>query len=536
MQTRRRNLCDSMKQFWSLVFFLFFFSENFVASPVDSLVLFSDLTFKNEFEKAMFINYSKLYNKTDAIDLFLSPYDKPEGYSSKGAHQKINECVQVLKKETEGMTVSRRVKFIYKYVHKSFFRVYKLNNSFSDIFENGEYNCVSASALYAIIFKEMAIPYQIIEAPQHVFIIAYPQSDKILIETTSPENGYLKFPDNFVEDYINYMKEAKLISKEEYENSNAKDLFNKYYYSESGVSLVDLAGIQYSNYAIYDLNTNNYEKGITEILKAFYLSPSERIKYLLKSLLVYQLRINDYSNQKQVGNLVTLCRFNNLKDKEFSNEVINNEFLRVINSQLIKNSDYAQFDLSFKLVHQTLIDSTIKREIEFDYHYELARLGYNNFKSKEYELEHLVGAYKINSKHANLRNLVLGYFGRLVDKNNDPVFIINLMKEFTSTFDFLTTNNQFNSIRVNAILELAYQYLSVNNINKGESYLKEFEDICNINDSLTAATYYVEKAYSVAASYYYKKGDKVKTRQLLKTGLKYAPDSFGLKQRLEQVY
>jgi hypothetical protein len=515
------------------LFFLFFINAK--AFPPDSLVLFSDLTFKNESEKTTLINYSKLLNKADVIDLFLSPYDQTEGYSSKNAHQKINECVVVLKKETEGMTDSKRVKFIYKYVHKFFFKVYKLTNSFSDIFEKGEYNCVSASALYAIIFKEMEIPFQIIEAPQHVFIIAYPQSDKILIETTSPENGYLKFPDSFVDNYIKYMTDAKLISKDEYANSTANDLFDKYFYSKTGVSLIDLAGIQYSNYAIYDSKENDYEKGIMEIMKAYYLSPSERNKYLLKSMLVAQLRINDYSSQKQIGNLVALCRFNNLKEKEFSNEVINNEFLRVINSQLIKNSDYAQFDSSFKLIYQTINDSALKNEIAFDYHYELARLGYNNLKSKEYELEHLTEAYKINSKHANLQNLVLGYFARIVDKNNDPIAVMNLMKEFTSIFDFLTTNNHFNSIRVNSTLELAYQYLALNDIKKGEGYLKEFETICSKNDSLTAATYYVEKAYSVAASYYYKKGNKLKTRQLLQTGLKYAPDSFGLKQRLDQV-
>jgi hypothetical protein len=46
------------------------------------------------------------------------------------------------------------------------------------------------------------------------------------------------------------MTEEKLISKDEYSNSTVNDLFNKYYFSKSGVSLIDLAGIQYSNYAI----------------------------------------------------------------------------------------------------------------------------------------------------------------------------------------------------------------------------------------------------------------------------------------------
>ncbi|MEO6303559.1 MAG: hypothetical protein ABIP51_10325, partial [Bacteroidia bacterium] len=200
-----------MKKNWCFVLVIILGINKLQALPGDSLVLFSDLVFKNESEKTTFLNYSIDSKNTDIIDLFLTPYDRNDGYNSKSAHQKINDCVKVLTKETEGLTNAKRIKFIYKYVHQVFLKMYKLNNSFSDIFEKGEYNCVSASALYAIILKEIGIPCQIIEAPQHVFIIAYPQTDKILIETTSPEKGYFVVNDNYVAKYIKYLADSKLI-------------------------------------------------------------------------------------------------------------------------------------------------------------------------------------------------------------------------------------------------------------------------------------------------------------------------------------
>ncbi len=117
------------------------------------------------------------------------------------------------KQDIDTKSEVKKVKYVYDYVHKQFLKVYKLQNSFADIFSKGEYNCVSASALYAIIFTKLDIPFNIIEAPHHVYLVAYPQTFKILIETTSPEKGYYQFNDNFINQYVKILYNSKLISK-----------------------------------------------------------------------------------------------------------------------------------------------------------------------------------------------------------------------------------------------------------------------------------------------------------------------------------
>ena len=77
--------------------------------------------------------------------------------------------------------------------------------------------------------------------------------------------------------------------------------------------------------------------------------------------------------------------------------------------------------------------------------------------------------------------------------------------------------------------------MNQNNIIKGENYLKEFETLMNLKKDILVDDSFIEKAYSFAAGVYYKKGNLVKTKQTLKTGLIYAPDSFGLKIRLNQL-
>lgn len=518
-----------------LILLFVFFCQNILASPSDSLVRFGDLSFKNEVEKSAFKKLALTKDSTDILDLFLTPFNGDNGFSSGKAREKIDACVISLQKEINNKTGVKKIKLIYKHVHHTFFKVYKLKNSFSDIFEKGEYNCVSATALYAIIYSKLGISYQIKETPTHIYLVANPTTDKVLIETTNPEKGYYQFNNNYIETYVKSLADSKTITKQELDTTDVHTLFNKYHFASESISLLQLSGLQYSNFGIFNFEDKNYEAANSEIKKACYLFPSARTKYLLKSSLAYQVSSNNYDNQKQIDNLVLLCRFNNLKDSEVSNQLIKNEFLRIIQAQLIDNSNYEKFDESFRLISNALKDTTLKNDIAFDYHYELARLGYVNARDNAYEIKHLQAAYKINPRNANLQVITMGYFGQTADKNKDPKVVLNLIKQYGSIFDFMNDKKELNSVKANCLLELSYRCYSINDLVQGENYLKEFENLCELKKSTEPLSEYVERAYSVAAAMFYKKGNYTKSKQLLKTGLIYYPDSFGLRQRLNQL-
>ena len=112
-----------------------------------------------------------------------------------------------------------------------------------------------------------------------------------------------------------------------------------------------------------------------------------------------------------------------------------------------------------------------------------------------------------------------------------------LISEYGSNFDFLNENKHYLAVKANCSLELAYQNFVLKNNTKGEEYFKAFEDLCNHGNKseVEADTYFVEKAYSEAAGFYFKKGNKAKAKQVLQKGLNYAPNSFGLRLRLSQL-
>lgn len=505
-----------------------------IYSQKDSLIKKSDLVYKNNEEKTAF-EKTDLSNTENIIRLLLISHDKDNIYNDEKAIQQINDCVKNIRQDIISKSEIKKVKYIYDHVHKQFLKVYKLQNSFADIFSRGEYNCVSASALYAIIFTKLNIPFNVIEAPQHVYLVAYPQSLKILIETTSPEKGYYQFNDNFINQYIKSLYSSKLISKEEFDNNTPNQLFDKYYFSSKGLTLPEVVSLQYGNYAIYDMEQKKYSEAINEIKKAYFFNPYDRNKYILKSSLVYSIQNNKYDKKEHVEELALICRFNNGDDEEISNEKIKNEFLRLTENQLINNSNYELYTESYKTTLQEISDTSLRDQISYNYHFELSRLGYLNNKDTTYELPHLRAAYAINSKNANLQSIILSYLERQIKLTDEPKTIIKILEINSRNFNFMLENTGFNGVKANCILELAYQNFAINEVNKGENYLKEFETLMINQKETHANDSFIEKAYAFAAGIYYKKGNIAKSKQALKTGLLYSPDNFGLKLRLNQL-
>jgi hypothetical protein len=520
--------------FKHFVFFFLLFISLFIIGQNDSLIKKSDLVYKNTEEETAF-EKSNLSDTESIVRLLLISHEKDNVYNDEKALLQINDCVKALRSEIGSKSEIKKVKYIYDYVHQQFLKVYKLQNSFSDIFSKGEYNCVSASALYAVIFTKLGIPFNVIEAPQHVYLVAYPQTLKILIETTSPEKGYYQFNDNFINQYIKSLYGSKLISKEEYESNTSNQLFDKYYFSSKGLTLPELVSLQYGNYAVYDMEQKKYEEAINEIKKAYFLNPYDRNQHILKSSLIYSIQNSKYDKKQQVEDLALICRFNNGKHEEISSEKIKNEFLRLTENQLINNSNYDMYRESYTTLIKEIADTSLQDQISFHYHFELSRLGYMNNKDTAYELPHLRAAYTINSKNANLQSIILSYLERQIKLIDEPKTILKILDINSRNFNFLKENSGFNGVKANCILELAYQNFAIHDLNKGESYLKEFEALMLNQKETRADDNFIEKAYAFAAGVYYKQGNVAKSRQALKTGLLYSPDNFGLKLRLNQL-
>ena len=262
----------------------------YTSPPQDSLVSLSEITFHSEFEEQIFRDFFT-HGKKDYLALFsmIDPtFDA--GALSKSQNQyrafinRIKDSNYIKKKP------EKRIKFLYQAVHDRFFTKYELKNSFRDIFTGGRYNCVSATALYGILFNQLEIPYQIKELPTHVYLMAYPHTARVLVESTDPSGGFYAFNEPFKRSFVDQLAKNKLISQAEHRNNSINTLFDKYYFKDETINLDQLVGIQYTNQALYALEEENLREAYHQLEKAFLFRPSEKTAFLLKLLAINEVR------------------------------------------------------------------------------------------------------------------------------------------------------------------------------------------------------------------------------------------------------
>jgi hypothetical protein len=216
-----------MKNTNSILFFLLINTFlSFSQDTCDSLVLFSDLKFHSDFEKKAFQNF--VNHKTDTFSLFLAIDDT---ITKEDAAQYYNTYTSVYdelnQKKVNSKKLNKKIRMTYSIVHDRFLRKYNSYEFFPVTFQTGIYNCISASMLYSLIFDRLNITYKVKVSSDHVYLVANPGANSIVIETTNPGFEKAIFTGEFKQQYVNYLRDSKLISELDYRNKSVEEIFEE---------------------------------------------------------------------------------------------------------------------------------------------------------------------------------------------------------------------------------------------------------------------------------------------------------------------
>jgi hypothetical protein len=174
-------------------------------------------------------------------------------------------------KHSPGNTI-RFSKLLFNRTRQEFFRRYTQYATFSETLSNGKYNCLTGTALYALLLHHFGIDYTIIETNYHIFLLANTDDGQVLFEATDPINGFIT--------------DAKEISQriEIYKRNTPQGLpeDGKKYYTfmtelYQPVSLRELQGLLHYNVSTEAYNNQNFSSAINHLDKALDLYNSPRI-------------------------------------------------------------------------------------------------------------------------------------------------------------------------------------------------------------------------------------------------------------------
>jgi hypothetical protein len=496
-----------------------------------SLVKYDELKFSSAFEESVFRNFFENHSM-DYFGLYLCADSMVTSQDAATYRNLLNEKVRSYDNSYfREMNVKKKITRIYSEIHKDMLDKYVISLPFSSVFTKKEYNCVSSSILYSLVFSELEIPFEIREMPDHVYLIAYPGTEHIIVETTDPLHGALVFDNTFKAKYVDYLREAKLISKEEYYAKATDVLFNEYFNRTDSVPPEALASFQYRNMMIKCLEERRYAAACKLQEKAWILYPDATHTYfLLNDWLLYYTSLS----KNDLNAIVTLGKLSRFLTKGVAQDVIIGEFAQITQRQLIYDGNEMLYDSSYHIFMHYINDTSLRNEISFLYNYERGRILYNRMDYAD-ALPFTKTAYALKPKNEDARNnFVLAFINDVENKLPDER--LSLINQMSEQLPELLEDNLFSQFRLSTYLELIDNSYYNKQISAGESYMHEFEIIYperNIKFHLIDAD--IERAYGTAASYYFKSGQSAKSKAVLEKGLSYVPNSYPLRNRLNAV-
>lgn len=200
------------------------------------------------------------------------------------------------------------LRYAFRESSRKFFKTYKAYSQFPELFENGNYDCLTATSFLSVVLDEFEFTYEAVETNYHIFLMIETKQGRILLESTDLVNG-------LVTDEL--LIEARL--KRYHENVLATAEEGKYYYQYShnlyqSVKSNQLIGLLYFNQAIVAFNELRYKECVVALKETLRKYNTPRIAELAELVLkaVATSELPDAEKKSLIRSLIPLTQSDHL--------------------------------------------------------------------------------------------------------------------------------------------------------------------------------------------------------------------------------
>jgi hypothetical protein len=421
--------------------------------------------------------------------------------------------------------LAKQVHSIFDLAHHRLLTKYEDAATFDRTMQDGVYNCVSASALYALIFEHYQLPYAIRQKPTHVYLVADPQGSNITVETTAPTFGYFLPDAKFKKAYVDFLVDHKLVSQQELQQQGMEQLFQQKFQADKSISLPQLISLQYYNQGVLALQASDAEKAHHAFQKAEKLYPTTETTYLLTQSLAARLEGNNYNKLEEVELLTEF--YARQPGTKYRDECVNN-FKALTQKFLLERGDTATYRNVYHLFLNSVPDTATRHSLAYVYYMQRGRmLALQQQGAQAFPL--LLQAYRHNQVSPELQGLITAVVQDEINVHRNSVGMLQRLDKYSTDYPFLRNTSPMRQAYLFSYGRAAYDAFVSNKRPEGRKYLTAFEQAYARKDATIdtplVATLYL--AASVAAG---KAHDLAGARAYARKGLTYEPTNSDLKR------
>jgi tetratricopeptide (TPR) repeat protein len=460
-----------------------------------------------------------------ALSTELTDIESPLIYNKFMDEYKALNLVAVIADKTP-----RHIRKVCQMIQERFLKTYSPTAHFGDFILSGEYSDISASVLYAYVFESLQVPYQIVQFPAHVYVIADPGPDAITLQTVDMAKGLFVFNDQAKVENVNEMIKDGYVDQSQAIRLGVERTFDDFFYGKSPLTLKDAISVLYFNKVMGEAQGNE-NAAYSDICKADMLSPDRRNVFLENRLLL------DMANTFKYDKLEEWRALTRLVNSPYAADNIKNflefQFDNFLNDKLIRSGQKQLVGDVYNYLHTSIKDTAVKKVIMTDYFLESSQYAY---LTSDYEqaLSCLEVAYPLSPNNAVI---ISDFVQMILHKYSSVKFSEQELTDFDKYMDsypLLKSNPVIVTIYMNYMSVLSMMGFGQNDAATGEKYLQMMVHELEGNpDSNIKNHQIVAKAFSVASIYYFRKPNKQKAIAVLKQGLQYEPDDDELLRKLK---
>jgi hypothetical protein len=521
-----------MKHLWMLFFYMVSSTFAFGSEPDTTAV--PDLTYHSTLEKTNFETLIKTH-QFDTIALLLGVDSTVSPKTVQNVQKQLQDFYQFVdaNADKKKKNLKKWVDYLFENIQARFLKKYQYNIRFDRIFKDGVYNCVTASALYALVFEHYGIPYQLKELPTHVYIVVDPDGSPIVIEPTDPNGQYFAPADAFKSEFVNQLLEAKLVTTAEIQNEGIPALFNQHYYNHPNgyLSLRQLVSLLYSNLGIALSEQKELANTVVAIEKAYWLYPCQRHKNLMRAALYLQME--SLSNDVNLETIQLYIKAFPFFEKAKYRKAVATSFNALAEEMIFRKNQEPEYDQYYQLFTSKMTDSATLAILRFDYHTQKAHAAFlkNDYTLAVQHEQICLQVYPNDlSTQSNLMNSVVKM---TTSYSDDYQNILDTLDRYAQKYPFLAKNESYSMVTITAVLMIAATLCEADNYQKSLPYFERFERLMAVKKN-SLSNDLIGIAYGEASSYCIRKlNDYTLGRDWLARGFRYDPKSRTLQRKLQ---
>lgn len=198
----------------------------------------------------------------------------------------VSEFISKLKSKSRNSD-KQFLRTVFNLTHRQFLKEYKQYAGFNELFEDGKYDCLTATSFYSVLLTELGYEHTIMETAYHVFLLVESDQGQVLMESTDPIGGFEYLQENIDQRIASYRAQEQL---------ELGDLANRY----GSVSRLQLVGLLYYNQCVMLFNNQQWTQAhqMLSQAKAYYNSP--RI-IDMENIILNALATSELNKQSEVG-------------------------------------------------------------------------------------------------------------------------------------------------------------------------------------------------------------------------------------------